>query len=207
MTKRAVVFDLFGVLTFPQQKKPMQELERLAEAQGEIFWEAYWSAREPYDCGDVDAATYWRMVAAKLDSEFDDAQVAALVATDVSSWDAPNGQLIEWALSLRSGDIMTAILSNAPKEIRDSYYRHDWLRRFDCKIFSCDVGIAKPDPAIFHHCLNQLSITPEAAIFVDDRQPNIDAAAKTGMETVLFGSAHPAMGAVETLLKDVLSGA
>jgi len=45
-------------------------------------------------------------------------------------------------------------------------------RWFDVVIVSCEVGAAKPDPAIFEMCLSQLGVRPRHALFVDDRIEN-----------------------------------
>ena len=48
------------------------------------------------------------------------------------------------------------------------------------------MGIVKPDPAIYAHALKDLGITASEAIFVDDRQINIDAGESVGIKSILF---------------------
>ncbi len=47
---------------------------------------------------------------------------------------------------------------------------------FDVSCYSCDVGAAKPDPAFFHRALARIGAVPEAVLFVDDTQSNVEGA-------------------------------
>eukprot|EP00775_Hariotina_reticulata_P005353 gene5353-5589_t len=52
-------------------------------------------------------------------------------------------------------------------------------------------GLRKPAPAAFDCVVNHLQLPAEQLIFVDDRQPNVDAAAAAGMAAIKFnGSCH-----------------
>lgn len=56
---------------------------------------------------------------------------------------------------------------------------------FDTVIFSCDVGLVKPEPAIYELCLNSLLVKPAAALFVGDGGADeLKGARAVGMTTV-----------------------
>ena len=61
-----------------------------------------------------------------------------------------------------------------------------WLSRFDVLVWSYQLRIAKPDPAIYRHVLKELGTRPEETLFVDDKQVNIDAARALGMKGSVF---------------------
>ena len=50
---------------------------------------------------------------------------------------------------------------------------------------SFEVGIMKPDPAIFRYMLDDAGIRPEETLFLDDSPANIAAAAQLGIATML----------------------
>ena len=50
----------------------------------------------------------------------------------------------------------------------------------DC-IFSCEVGMIKPDPNIFHLAAERLNTKTENILFFDDSQMNVNAALLSGM--------------------------
>ncbi|MDF2605394.1 HAD family phosphatase [Sphingomonas sp.] len=58
--------------------------------------------------------------------------------------------------------------------------------RFRDIVVSGTEKLVKPDPAIYHLALDRFGLKPNEALFVDDRQDNVDAAAAIGMHAVLF---------------------
>ena len=46
--------------------------------------------------------------------------------------------------------------------------------------------MAKPDPAIYLKTAEDLGVSPEDILFIDDREDNIQAAAALGFQTILY---------------------
>jgi HAD superfamily hydrolase (TIGR01509 family) len=63
-----------------------------------------------------------------------------------------------------------------------------WLEEFDYVTFSGEVRLIKPDPAIYEHTLRGLDVTASEALFLDDRQINIQAAQALGINALRFES-------------------
>lgn len=81
----------------------------------------------------------------------------------------------------------TALLSNAIKPfLRQILAKHDLERLFDTILISAEEGLAKPDPAFFRQMIDRLGVAPSECFFIDDNQPNVDAAKAVGMQAVLF---------------------
>ena len=76
-----------------------------------------------------------------------------------------------------------AIVSNCSRQTRDVIRAHGLEEATDAVVLSCDVGAAKPDPAIFETALRRVDTPPWRAIFVDDIVDYLDGAAALGMET------------------------
>jgi FMN phosphatase YigB (HAD superfamily) len=73
-------------------------------------------------------------------------------------------------------------------------------------VVSQEVGLGKPDPAIYHLFIERLrrldpSVLPEQLIFVDDKPKNVDAAIAAGWH----GIVHDARLASETALAEALA--
>lgn len=64
--------------------------------------------------------------------------------------------------------------------------RFEFLDWFDGIVVSGELGVAKPDPAIFEHLLERFGIEARDAVFVDDSAANIEAAAALGFHSVHF---------------------
>ena len=63
-----------------------------------------------------------------------------------------------------------------------------WAERFDCLTLSSAIRMAKPDAAIFTHCLECLQVAPGEALFVDDREINVRAAQELGIKGIVANS-------------------
>jgi putative hydrolase of the HAD superfamily len=58
---------------------------------------------------------------------------------------------------------------------------------FDAEVFSCSVGLRKPDPRIYLLCCEQLGVVPGDAIFVGDgANDELAGAERVGMTSVLL---------------------
>lgn len=57
----------------------------------------------------------------------------------------------------------------------------DFYQCFEKVYYSHEMGMRKPDPAIFNHILNKHDLHPKRTLFVDDKKENTDAAASLGI--------------------------
>ncbi len=82
-----------------------------------------------------------------------------------------------------------AIISNDSsrwsKYLREKF---DINKYFDVISISSDLKIQKPDERIFQLTIEQLGCKAEDCLYVDDREGNLEAAIKVGMNAVLFNS-------------------
>lgn len=65
--------------------------------------------------------------------------------------------------------------------------RYDFLGLLDDIVVSGDVGVAKPDPAVYRVVAERSGIPLERLAFVDDRPDNVEAARALGMRGIVFG--------------------
>ncbi|HET9427436.1 MAG TPA: HAD family phosphatase [Allosphingosinicella sp.] len=72
-----------------------------------------------------------------------------------------------------------------------------FFSRFRDIVVSGEVKLLKPDPAIYFLALGRFGLKPADALFVDDRQINVDGAEAVGMKAQLFTSAEDLWGRLE----------
>lgn len=60
---------------------------------------------------------------------------------------------------------------------------------FDDVVVSADVGLAKPDPAIFRLAADRLGVTSEACLMIDDQPQHIEGARAAGLRGHLHAPA------------------
>jgi len=78
-----------------------------------------------------------------------------------------------------------SVLSNADMSLRGRLERDGLHGLFDDVVVSAEVGMAKPDPAIFRLAVERLGLTPAECVFVDDWDDNVEAARAVGMRGVI----------------------
>jgi len=64
-----------------------------------------------------------------------------------------------------------------------------FFARFKDIVVSGEVKLLKPDPAIYYLALDRFGLRPANALFIDDRQINVEAALAVGMQAHLFTDA------------------
>ncbi len=184
---RAVIFDYGGVLSLLPTEQDWEQLAHAAKISRSILDSCYWKFREEYDRAIYNGIAYWRRIAGAGGRALTEEEATRLVALDNYQWARENPLTVELVSQLRGAGIKTAVLSNMQFEMLSRIRAmFPWLRQFDFQLYSCELGISKPDPEIFLHAAGLLKVPPQQALFLDDRQENLDGAAQVGMETMKY---------------------
>jgi epoxide hydrolase-like predicted phosphatase len=146
--------------------------------------------------GEANAELVWEWVRQELDLSPEQREQ---LIRDFWQGDDLDLELVGYIRGLRA-KFLTGLISNAWLELREQLVQH-WRidDAFDDLVISAEVGIAKPDSAIYQLALERLEVRPERAIFVDDFDNNIAAASDLGMQAVLFRSRDQVMAEVDQL--------
>ena len=144
--------------------------------------------------GTIDEIEYPQLVRRLLGAGgigVDDGELDRFLEAEHVAWDparrlaANTPPLLE---ALRERGLKLGLVSNAfdPGWLLHRDLRHMGLEeRLDFSVFSSEVGLRKPHPAIFERALETLGVEPENALFVGDRLfEDIRGAAELGMTTV-----------------------
>ena len=94
-------------------------------------------------------------------------------------------------------------LSNMSESFSRTLERdYDFLQWFDGGIFSGDVQLIKPEPAIYELLQSRYALTPETTIFIDDMPYNVDAAKALGWHAIHFSTAEQVRNELTALIPD-----
>lgn len=91
-------------------------------------------------------------------------------------------------LQMLSGKYRLFLLTNTD-EIHISWFEHKTGMSFCSAFYTCfekvlysyEMGMRKPDPAIYNHILVKYGLSPKCTLFIDDKKNNTDAAAALGL--------------------------
>jgi putative hydrolase of the HAD superfamily len=186
---RAVIFDYGEVLCHRPSEEDFIRLRKVFGADAEAFQSLWDKNRGAFDRGDITAEAYWRALAEDAEVEIDPEQLDQVCRWDVEMFGRANAPMVAWLGELRRGGIKTGLLSNIhPAMIAYLRENFDWLKLFDFMTFSAEVRLIKPDPAIYEHTLRGLGVAADEALFVDDREINVQAARELGIHALQFRS-------------------
>lgn len=195
---RAIITDLGGVLLHNDFRGVAVRWEaELGLPAGQFLGAVFGGSDDTVLIGRVPEAEWWDEVCRRLG--VDRALLPRIEAAfgERERWDR---EMAEFLASLRPS-CRLALLSNAwPRACERARTAWKLDELFHEVIFSCDVGLAKPDARIYHLACERLGVEPAEAVFVDDNEKNVEGAAAVDMHAVLFRDTRQAIDEVRELL-------
>jgi putative hydrolase of the HAD superfamily len=177
------------VLTGPPDPDAHAALLRITGLPRARFESLYWADRHAYDEGKLTGLAFWQKLVSEAGLTLGEEKVEELNQWDARMWTTENPSMLDWQVKLKQRGLLTAILSNMGDNVLASVEREfDWIHRFDVLVWSFQLHMAKPDPAIYRHLLDELGVQPEEALFLDDKLVNIEAALDMGMKAIPFST-------------------
>ena len=177
------------VLTAAQDAEAHAALMRITGLPLDRFEALYWADRHAYDEGKLTGLAFWQKLIREAGLKLGPGAVEELNLWDARMWTTQNPEMLAWQLKLKQRGFLTAILSNMGGNVLENMQREfDWLPRFDVLVWSFQLRMAKPAPAIYRHTLHELGTRPEESLFLDDRPVNVEAARALGMQAIQFSN-------------------
>jgi putative hydrolase of the HAD superfamily len=106
------------------------------------------------------------------------------IYSDIFQLNAPVAEVLK---RVKEAGYWTALLSNTDPE------RFGFVRRrfpeilfFDDYVLSYELGIEKPDPAIYLEATRRAGCTPAECVFIDDMEENVKSAVVTGLSSIHY---------------------
>lgn len=180
---RFVVFDLGQVLASPPDiyHAPAE----LLGVDPDAYRELYWSYRRAYDTGGS-RVEYWQPILDRLGVQPSGELISNLATLDADLWTELRPSASELLQVVQGWSVQTALLSNAPIVLGKAIRRTAWAAAFDFIFISAELGVMKPDPVVYDMVTAELGAEPGEIAFIDDREPNVDAAAAAGWNAHLW---------------------
>ncbi len=188
MPIKAVIFDMGGVLLRTMDTTPRDKLaQQIGISRHDLEMLVFASQTSLLaETGAIRESDHWASV---FDTLKIPPEEQAGFQRKFWSKDQVDYDLIEFIGELHE-NYRTGLLSNAWDGIRPAIqdrFPH-MLDVFDVAVFSAEVGMRKPDPRYYEWILDQLGVAAPEAIFVDDWQPNVDAALEIGIKAIQFSN-------------------
>jgi putative hydrolase of the HAD superfamily len=190
----AVLFDADGVVQRPSQDW-WARLTSLVPSDSDAFVAELMAAEKPSLVGKED---FRDAVAEVLHRWNSPASVEE--AMEPWHWFAAEPEVISLIGSLRAAGIGCHLATNQQAYRRaimqDERGYGAW---FDQTFYSCDLGLAKPDPAYFRAILTALQVPASEVLFIDDNEANVAGALSVGLRAEAYDLSAGVPALVELL--------
>ncbi|MDB5175687.1 MAG: HAD-superfamily hydrolase, subfamily variant 3 [Candidatus Saccharibacteria bacterium] len=185
---RAVIFDFFDVIR-------TDGYNRWLKQHGYEREDAFLAASEKHDRGDYSDKEFFKAIA---DAS---GETVEQIEKELEADNVLNEPLVDYISTLR-GKYKLALLSNSSSEyLRNELAKYDLEKYFDEIVISSEVGLIKPEPAVFEHIMQKLNVQPQECIFTDDNPKHTDAAVKLGIHGIVYTSVPELKQQIEKIAK------
>ncbi|HJQ09340.1 MAG TPA: HAD-IA family hydrolase [Candidatus Saccharimonadales bacterium] len=173
---RAIIFDCFGVLV------------------GHGFWDTYKAVGgDPVKDRAFIEEMLHKASAGTVSNELFAALMADRLGLSVAEYIAAvnrqervNTQLFAYIRTKLKPAYKLAVVSNANAGVLERRIPAEHLKMFDVVIASAEVGLMKPDPAIFKLAIDKLGTIYEETVFIDDLEHYTAPASRLGLHTIQY---------------------
>lgn len=194
MRHRAVIFDLWQTLVPFPVESAREMYGRLVEAWGAdpgTFEELWHRRRREREVGPIEP--HLRSIAEELGLTADLAPVAKIRRDWTFESLVPRPDAVPTLEELRRRGHKLGMISACSQDVPDVWERTPFSGRFDSTVFSCSVGVSKPDREIYELCAAELGLAPADCLFVgdgaNDELPGAERAGMTALQLRAPGEA------------------
>ena len=169
MRYRAVIFDLWATLVPWDQEEADRFYGQMADAVGvepERFREAWLSSRKHREIRPI--AEHLRELFDELGAEPDLDEILTMRTEWTKRALRPRPDALDTIAELRRRGHRLGLISVCSQEVPQVWNETPFAGALHKLVFSCDVGVSKPDPRIYEIACERLRVQPGDCLFVGD---------------------------------------
>jgi len=183
---RAVIFDLWQTLVPWQVDEANRFYDRMADAVGAErgrFRDVWLAGRPSRETGPI--ADHLRTLLVELEVDGDIDELIELRREWTKRSLVPRPDALETLAELRRRGHRLGLISVCSQDVPEVWEETPLAGTLDDAVFSCDVGISKPDPRIYELACERLGVEPSECLFVGDgANDELPGAERVGMTAV-----------------------
>jgi putative hydrolase of the HAD superfamily len=199
MTITTVIFDLYGTLvdspTWQNHRAILTEIAGILSVPAERFieeWNSSYPQRARGELPSTEAAIVHLSGLLGADPDEMAVREACRLRTEYTRMIlTPRPDEVPTIERLRSMGLTIGLITDCSPETSGLWEELPFASIFDATIFSCAVGVKKPDPEIYGIACSRLEVRPEAVLYVGDgSSQELTGAQAVGMRPVLIDAPH-----------------
>ncbi len=195
MKYEAVIFDLYGTLvdklSLREYKDILSQMAAAISAPPDDFMQLWFDTYTERGLGIFQSyEANIEYICKKLGVKTENSQITLAVKINRehrARFMKPRPHATELLSHLKAESYKTGLISDCGVEIPKIFNDIPFAPLIDVAIFSCSVGIKKPDPRIYQLAAERLVVRPENCLYIGDGDSNeLTGALQAGMHPVLI---------------------
>jgi len=195
MKYAAVIFDLFGTLvdnfSLQEHRSILTEMASVLASSSDDFVRLWFDTFDDRVTGAFQSPeANIEYICRQLGVCVEDTQIklAAQIRFDYTVRSmTPRPDAIEVLSHLKLKAYKIGLISDCSSELPTIWKSTPFAPLIDVAVFSCSVGLKKPDPRIYQMATNQLAVEPQRCLYVGDGSSHeLTGASQVGMHPVLL---------------------
>lgn len=186
---KAIIFDWGGVLIDNPVEAMVSFFVKKLGVEPDTLRQVYQTYMDDHMCGRIGEQELWRRMGLELKITIAQ-ESPSLWQQAVMHAFKTKQTVLKLAQDYKDKGYKIALLSNTEPGAVNYYRQQVNFPMMDATVFSCEVGIAKPDTGIYTVALDRLAVMADEAVFIDDRIEFVRAAEKLGMHAIQFIDVH-----------------
>lgn len=195
---RAIVFDLWNTLALWALDEVYADMAEQLGVEHEVFTEAWLESYEERATGPLEPSV--RAVCEKLRVSSD--RVGGLLTVRLEATRealVPREGALEVLSAVRRRGYRLGLISVCSEEVPRLWAETAMAPLVDEAVFSCSVGVVKPNRRIYEIAAERLGVEPGDCLFVDDQPDFVRGAIEAGMDAYVLG--EPPVERLEDVLE------
>jgi epoxide hydrolase-like predicted phosphatase len=180
-----IIFDWGGVFTHGHLIKDFAKnlSNRCGKSKGEIE-KVFREAEYPYETGKIVPESFWENFRKRLDIKISKEEIQRIFLNSYIL----NYPMLELAEKLKKKYKLVLLTNNYEDMFDFIKSKYKLEKYFDYLFSSSGIKDKKPNKGIYQFIIEQLKINPREAIFIDDKEKNIEGASEAGFNAIKFES-------------------
>ena len=171
MKYRAIIFDLWQTLVpwdVEESTRFNTEVAQTIGVEPERYLEAWLTAQHLPNRNTGPASDHFRALFGELGVDADVEHVLAMRRARAKRVLIPRPDALPTLEELRRRGHLLGMISVCTQDVPQVWVDTPLGGKFDASVFSCDVGVSKPDPRIYEIACERLGVEPSECLFVGD---------------------------------------
>jgi len=196
MNFKAIGFDYGGVIAGVSGPEFKKRITSLLGIEIKTFENVYFKFNHLINSNSLSEEDFWMKICEELGVSDKCADLIKFIK-ELPRYKI-NEKMIELVDKLRGNGYKTGLLSNNDLSAATQFKKTGLANHFNIVVVSAEIGFSKPHPKAFEIFAEQLGVTTDELVYIDDSERNLAAAKEVGFYPILFTDYESLLDSLKT---------